>query len=113
MFSPQNVCTKCGVQTTNNRPQAIWLCKICSEQREVRVAPLSPWPCCPHPTPPRPDRLSLPGASSLAQPLFERGSSRTVLFPTQNDILFHENEGLGSKGLLWAEVGSLQCEPGS
>ncbi|NXA73439.1 RP3A protein, partial [Thryothorus ludovicianus] len=31
----KNVCTKCGVQTTNNRPQAIWLCKICSEQREV------------------------------------------------------------------------------
>ncbi|RMC05813.1 hypothetical protein DUI87_17356 [Hirundo rustica rustica] len=31
----KNVCTKCGVQSTNNRPQAIWLCKICSEQREV------------------------------------------------------------------------------
>ncbi|XP_059341303.1 rabphilin-3A isoform X5 [Ammospiza nelsoni] len=31
----KNVCTKCGVQTTNSRPQAIWLCKICSEQREV------------------------------------------------------------------------------
>ncbi|NWU45763.1 RP3A protein, partial [Hylia prasina] len=31
----KNVCTKCGGQTTNNRPQAIWLCKICSEQREV------------------------------------------------------------------------------
>ncbi|NXF04109.1 RP3A protein, partial [Smithornis capensis] len=31
----KNVCTKCGVQSTNSRPQAIWLCKICSEQREV------------------------------------------------------------------------------
>uniref|UniRef100_H9G6U8 Rabphilin-3A n=1 Tax=Anolis carolinensis TaxID=28377 RepID=H9G6U8_ANOCA len=31
----KNVCTKCGVQTTNNRPHNIWLCKICSEQREV------------------------------------------------------------------------------
>ncbi|NXY84948.1 RP3A protein, partial [Alcedo cyanopectus] len=31
----KNVCTKCGVQTTNSRPHAIWLCKICSEQREV------------------------------------------------------------------------------
>ncbi|XP_060642077.2 rabphilin-3A isoform X1 [Anolis sagrei] len=31
----KNVCTKCGVQTTNNRPHSIWLCKICSEQREV------------------------------------------------------------------------------
>ncbi|NXP04335.1 RP3A protein, partial [Thinocorus orbignyianus] len=31
----RNVCTKCGVETTNSRPHAIWLCKICSEQREV------------------------------------------------------------------------------
>ncbi|KAM4648693.1 rabphilin-3A [Amazona ochrocephala] len=30
----KNVCTKCGVET-NSRPHAIWLCKICSEQREV------------------------------------------------------------------------------
>ncbi|XP_040275594.1 rabphilin-3A [Bufo bufo] len=30
----KNVCTKCGVQT-NSRPHSIWLCKICSEQREV------------------------------------------------------------------------------
>ncbi|OWK61141.1 Rabphilin-3A [Lonchura striata] len=40
----KNVCTKCGVQTTNNRPQAIWLCKICSEQREVRVASVPSFP---------------------------------------------------------------------
>nr|XP_056715087.1 rabphilin-3A [Euleptes europaea] len=31
----KNVCTNCGIQTTNNRPHSIWLCKICSEQREV------------------------------------------------------------------------------
>ncbi|XP_067395595.1 rabphilin-3A isoform X2 [Emydura macquarii macquarii] len=31
----KNVCTKCGIETTNNRPHSIWLCKICSEQREV------------------------------------------------------------------------------
>ncbi|XP_033015183.1 rabphilin-3A isoform X1 [Lacerta agilis] len=31
----KNVCTKCGTQTNNNRPHSIWLCKICSEQREV------------------------------------------------------------------------------
>ncbi|NXN56508.1 RP3A protein, partial [Rynchops niger] len=31
----KNVCTKCGVETTNSRPHTIWLCKICSEQREV------------------------------------------------------------------------------
>ncbi|XP_056392629.1 rabphilin-3A isoform X1 [Hyla sarda] len=30
----KNACTKCGVQT-NSRPHTIWLCKICSEQREV------------------------------------------------------------------------------
>ncbi|XP_053257195.1 rabphilin-3A isoform X3 [Podarcis raffonei] len=31
----KNVCTKCGTQTSNNRPHSIWLCKICCEQREV------------------------------------------------------------------------------
>lgn len=31
----KNVCTKCGIQATNNRPHSIWLCKICIEQREV------------------------------------------------------------------------------
>ncbi|XP_036382625.1 rabphilin-3A-like isoform X1 [Megalops cyprinoides] len=30
----KNMCTRCGVQN-NSRPRAIWLCKICSEQREV------------------------------------------------------------------------------
>uniref|UniRef100_A0A6J0UEG4 Rabphilin-3A n=1 Tax=Pogona vitticeps TaxID=103695 RepID=A0A6J0UEG4_9SAUR len=31
----KNVCTKCGIKTTNNQPHSIWLCKICIEQREV------------------------------------------------------------------------------
>ncbi|XP_065273858.1 rabphilin-3A [Emys orbicularis] len=31
----KNVCTECGVEATNSRPHSIWLCKICSEQREV------------------------------------------------------------------------------
>ncbi|XP_078410505.1 rabphilin-3A isoform X2 [Cetorhinus maximus] len=30
----KNVCTKCGIETPN-RPRTVWLCKICSEQREV------------------------------------------------------------------------------
>ncbi|XP_072103783.1 rabphilin-3A-like isoform X2 [Mobula birostris] len=30
----KNVCTKCGIETPS-RPQPVWLCKICSEQREV------------------------------------------------------------------------------
>ncbi|XP_061071823.1 rabphilin-3A-like [Conger conger] len=30
----KNLCTKCGVQT-NSRPRSAWLCKICSEQKEV------------------------------------------------------------------------------
>uniref|UniRef100_A0A8C7BDP0 Rabphilin 3A n=1 Tax=Neovison vison TaxID=452646 RepID=A0A8C7BDP0_NEOVI len=30
----KNVCTKCGVETSNNRPHPVWLCKICLEQRE-------------------------------------------------------------------------------
>ncbi|XP_038618759.1 rabphilin-3A isoform X1 [Tachyglossus aculeatus] len=31
----KNVCTKCGIESSNSRPHPIWLCKICSEQREV------------------------------------------------------------------------------
>ncbi|XP_072921915.1 rabphilin-3A-like isoform X2 [Hemitrygon akajei] len=30
----KNVCTKCGIETAS-RPRPVWLCKICSEQREV------------------------------------------------------------------------------
>ncbi|XP_010895606.2 rabphilin-3A [Esox lucius] len=30
----KHMCTKCGVQS-GSRPRAVWLCKICSEQREV------------------------------------------------------------------------------
>ncbi|XP_069786527.1 rabphilin-3A-like [Narcine bancroftii] len=30
----KNVCTKCGIETPS-RPRPLWLCKICSEQREV------------------------------------------------------------------------------
>ncbi|XP_072565268.1 rabphilin-3A-like isoform X3 [Paramormyrops kingsleyae] len=30
----KNMCTKCGIQT-GRRPRAVWLCKICGEQREV------------------------------------------------------------------------------
>lgn len=64
LFCLQNVCTKCGVQTTNNRPQAIWLCKICSEQREVSVCP--PW-CLPCPL------LSPPHSSEMGPTQPPRG----------------------------------------
>nr|XP_009939344.1 PREDICTED: rabphilin-3A [Opisthocomus hoazin] len=47
----KNVCTKCGVETTNSRPHAIWLCKICSEQREPPAIP--PVPAAPPRQPPQ------------------------------------------------------------
>uniref|UniRef100_UPI00358F3D80 rab effector Noc2-like isoform X2 n=1 Tax=Myxine glutinosa TaxID=7769 RepID=UPI00358F3D80 len=31
----KNVCTKCGVKTMSRQHGSLWLCKICSEQREV------------------------------------------------------------------------------
>ncbi|XP_078729855.1 rabphilin-3A-like [Lampetra fluviatilis] len=31
----KNVCTKCGVDSVCSRQRPLWLCKICSEQREV------------------------------------------------------------------------------
>ncbi|KAM6111934.1 LOW QUALITY PROTEIN: rabphilin-3A [Pterocles gutturalis] len=69
----KNVCTKCGVESTNSRPQPIWLCKICSEQREVwkrsgawffkglpkQVLP-QPMPVSKNKGPPAPSEPSLP-----------------------------------------------------
>ncbi|XP_014678089.1 PREDICTED: rab effector Noc2-like [Priapulus caudatus] len=37
------VCTKCGVDTTNSHNQPLWLCKICSEQREMWKTIGQPW----------------------------------------------------------------------
>lgn len=34
-FFFQAVCTKCGIDTFNSNKQQLWLCKICSEYREV------------------------------------------------------------------------------
>ncbi|RDD47301.1 Double C2-like domain-containing protein beta [Trichoplax sp. H2] len=31
----KGVCSKCGVDTYNSRKQPLWLCKLCSEQREL------------------------------------------------------------------------------
>jgi len=32
----QKVCTKCGIETFGAQKRPLWLCKICSEQREVK-----------------------------------------------------------------------------
>ncbi|KAE8624948.1 hypothetical protein XENTR_v10006104 [Xenopus tropicalis] len=31
----KKVCTKCGIETVGSQKRQVWLCKICSEQREV------------------------------------------------------------------------------
>ncbi|XP_030078227.1 rab effector Noc2 isoform X2 [Microcaecilia unicolor] len=31
----KKVCTKCGIETLGNQKRPLWLCKICSERREV------------------------------------------------------------------------------
>ncbi|XP_075445682.1 rab effector Noc2 isoform X2 [Ascaphus truei] len=31
----KKVCTKCGIETVGSQKRPVWLCKICSEQREV------------------------------------------------------------------------------
>ncbi|XP_007485799.2 rab effector Noc2 isoform X1 [Monodelphis domestica] len=31
----KKVCTKCGIETSGSQKRTLWLCKICSEQREV------------------------------------------------------------------------------
>ncbi|MEE6469469.1 hypothetical protein FKM82_008639 [Ascaphus truei] len=32
----KKVCTKCGIETVGSQKRPVWLCKICSEQREKR-----------------------------------------------------------------------------
>lgn len=32
----KKVCTKCGIETVGAQKRPLWLCKICSEQREVK-----------------------------------------------------------------------------
>ncbi|XP_077897209.1 rab effector Noc2 [Ictidomys tridecemlineatus] len=32
----KKVCTKCGIETSPGQKRPLWLCKICSEQREIR-----------------------------------------------------------------------------
>lgn len=34
----QKVCTKCGIETFGAQKRHLWLCKICSEQREVKCS---------------------------------------------------------------------------
>lgn len=34
----QKVCTKCGIETFGAQKRPLWLCKICSEQREVKCS---------------------------------------------------------------------------
>lgn len=34
----QKVCTKCGIETFGAQKRPLWLCKICSEQREVKYS---------------------------------------------------------------------------
>lgn len=36
--SLQKVCTKCGIETLGTQKRPLWLCKICSEQREVKCS---------------------------------------------------------------------------
>lgn len=64
LFYLQAVCTKCGVDTFNCHKQPLWLCKICSENREVRshmVCSLPHSPILPSlpPSPPPPSVQTL------------------------------------------------------
>ncbi|NXA35347.1 DOC2B protein, partial [Eudromia elegans] len=40
----KKVCTKCGIETVGSQKRPLWLCKICSEQREVPSPSPSPSP---------------------------------------------------------------------
>ncbi|XP_027623695.1 rab effector Noc2 isoform X3 [Tupaia chinensis] len=42
----KKVCTKCGIEASPGQKRPLWLCKICSEQREELVMPRPLPPIC-------------------------------------------------------------------
>nr|XP_033812858.1 rabphilin-3A isoform X2 [Geotrypetes seraphini] len=103
----KNVCTKCGTQAPNSRPHPVWLCKICSEQREVwkrsgawffkgmpkhvlpepmpvtKTRPQQPSRDLPSSGSPAPEPKHYPGTQSRGDPEEKRGMSRKPVKPRE------------------------------
>ncbi|NWU69445.1 DOC2B protein, partial [Pterocles burchelli] len=85
----KKVCTKCGIETFGAQKRPLWLCKICSEQREV-------WK--------RSGAWFYKGLPKYITPL--KSSSKSCELPSQpwhNEPAMPEAEGVGtSRSFTWA-----------
>ncbi|NWW71534.1 DOC2B protein, partial [Climacteris rufus] len=87
----KKVCTKCGIETVGAQKRPLWLCKICSEQREV-------WK--------RSGAWFYRGLPKYITPLKSSSSSRAVELqpqPGQGEAAVPEPESVGSsRSFPWA-----------
>ncbi|XP_062362898.1 rab effector Noc2 [Cinclus cinclus] len=87
----KKVCTKCGIETVGAQKRPLWLCKICSEQREV-------WK--------RSGAWFYKGLPKYITPLKSSSSSKPLELqtqPWQGEAAVQEPESIGSsRSFTWA-----------
>uniref|UniRef100_A0A8B9QCG2 Rab effector Noc2 n=1 Tax=Apteryx owenii TaxID=8824 RepID=A0A8B9QCG2_APTOW len=85
----KKVCTKCGIETVGSQKRPLWLCKICSEQREV-------WK--------RSGAWFYKGLPKYIAPLKSTGkASEPPSQPRQSEAAVPEAEGVGTgRSFTWA-----------
>ncbi|NWH39568.1 DOC2B protein, partial [Chloropsis hardwickii] len=99
----KKVCTKCGIETVGAQKRPLWLCKICSEQREV-------WK--------RSGAWFYKGLPKYITPLKSSSSSSKPLElqcqPWQGEAAAPEPESVGSsRSFTWARGKGWLSQPGS
>ncbi|NXH79049.1 DOC2B protein, partial [Hydrobates tethys] len=94
----KKVCTKCGIETFGTQKRPLWLCKICSEQREV-------WK--------RSGAWFYKGLPKYITPLKSSSkSSELPSQPLQNEPAMPEAESIGtSRSFTWARGKAFQGLP--
>uniref|UniRef100_A0A8C0UW24 FYVE-type zinc finger domain-containing protein n=1 Tax=Cyanistes caeruleus TaxID=156563 RepID=A0A8C0UW24_CYACU len=98
----QKVCTKCGIETVGAQKRPLWLCKICSEQREV-------WK--------RSGAWFYKGLPKYIVPLKSSSSSKPLELqpqPWQGEAAVLEPESVGSsRSFTWARGRGWLSHPGT
>ncbi|XP_074869939.1 rab effector Noc2 isoform X2 [Carettochelys insculpta] len=84
----KKVCTKCGIETLGTQKRPLWLCKICSEQREV-------WK--------RSGAWFYKGLPKYIMPLKSTKAKELRLWPQQAELGMQEEKGVEtSHSYTWA-----------
>ncbi|NWZ81902.1 DOC2B protein, partial [Poecile atricapillus] len=98
----KKVCTKCGIETVGAQKRPLWLCKICSEQREV-------WK--------RSGAWFYKGLPKYIVPLKSSSSSKPLELqpqPWQGEAAVPEPESVGSsRSFTWARGRGWLSHPGT